>query len=92
MLLGGGELSGVPNGDAAGDAAGDADEARRLLCEVAGRLLGLSGAVRADARFGESGGSSVLAARLGFELKRLGWHLSTEALLRPDATMASAAP
>eukprot|EP00964_Phaeocystis_antarctica_P051589 scaffold30103_cov71-Phaeocystis_antarctica.AAC.1 len=69
-------------------------------------------ALRADARFAESGGSSVLAAhlgleleltpppnpiqtvlaaRLGFELKRLGWHLSTEALLRPNATMASAA-
>ena len=33
----------------------------------------------------------MLAARLSFELRRLGWHLPTEALLRPGATLASAA-
>ena len=41
-----------------------------------------------DALFGESGGSSVLGARLSFELRRLGWQLPAEALLRPGATLA----
>ena len=68
-----------------------ADGPVRLLCAEMGRLLGVADGLPAASRFVESGGSSVLAARLSFELRRQGWHLPPEALMRRDATVASAA-
>ena len=61
----------------------------RLLSAEMVRLLGVADGLPAASRFVESGGSSVLAARLSFELRRQGWHLPPEALMRRDATVAS---
>ena len=57
-----------------GRVAEEEEARRRLLCAAAGRVLGLSGALRAGARFSESGGSSVLAFRLSYDLQKQGWH------------------
>ncbi|EOD05404.1 hypothetical protein EMIHUDRAFT_448643 [Emiliania huxleyi CCMP1516] len=93
LLTHGAPYPDAASADGGGGSSGEAveDGPVRLLSAEMGRLLGVADGLPAASRFVESGGSSVLAARLSFELRRQGWHLPPEALMRRDATVASAA-